>query len=194
MKNISLDPAITYDNAVADLVLQNGFVEEHKEYWWLLPERDAVLALSLTPMNYPALTVAIHPRCEAVRALRLMTREIEGWEISTITPEMRAAFTEWHESFPPQPGNDDSDVKTLELGKRCCFFVQPTEKTSDGWVVCIAVEDYQGFYRTSWRWDCSFQQAQDRCKEKNSALGIADEEAKTIQSYSMQSEVNSHAW
>jgi hypothetical protein len=70
---------------------------------------------------------------------------------------------------------------------RLCYFVLITEKTDKGFVPLIAKEDESGYYRTDWIWDCSFEEAQQLCNEKNKRLGLTEIEAMKIQLSSMRS-------
>ena len=193
MKIVIDTSTLDLSEGVTDLYIRHRIERSHFERWWLLPDRDAVLVLSVTPKNSDPLNITIMPGEEAVRQFRLLTRPVEGWAVNQVSPEMKAALTEWHESFPPKPGDDDEKIITLPLSDRRCYFVQETERTKDGWIVCIAVEGESGFYRSNWRWDCSFKDAEAMCQQKNEALGISQSDAILIVLGSMRSEL-SHAW
>ena len=58
---------------------------------------------------------------------------------------------------------------------RSVYFVQQTVRNEQGWIPCIAVEGEKGYYKTDWTWDCTFEEAEAICKEKNANLGYTDQ-------------------
>ena len=63
------------------------------------------------------------------------------------------------------------------MESRTVYFIQHTECDEQGWIPCIAKEGDPGFYRTNWHWDCTFEEAESICDEKNELLGISQKEA-----------------
>lgn len=66
-----------------------------------------------------------------------------------------------------------SDTKTV-------LFMQHTQKENGEYIVCIAEEGTQGFYKTDWLWGTDFNEAQKLCDERNKENGITKEEAQEI--------------
>ena len=71
---------------------------------------------------------------------------------------------------------DNQNIDRKFEAKRV-YFVMQTERDKDGWIPCIAVENESGYYRTDWHWDCTFEQAEKICDEKNTTLGFTPTEA-----------------
>jgi hypothetical protein len=46
------------------------------------------------------------------------------------------------------------------------YFVMETEKDIWGYIPLIAVKGRQGYYKTDWHWNCTFEEAQKLCDEK----------------------------
>ena len=57
---------------------------------------------------------------------------------------------------------------------RSVYFVDVFNKDEQGFIPCIAVEGEKGYYRTDWHWDCTLEEAEELCKEKNANMGFTD--------------------
>jgi hypothetical protein len=66
------------------------------------------------------------------------------------------------------------------------YFVLETQRDKNGWIPLIAVENESGFYKTDWRWDCTFEEADAMCDERNTTLGFTKKEAMMIQLSTMR--------
>lgn len=64
---------------------------------------------------------------------------------------------------------------------RRCYFVMEGKRDDDGWIPCIAVENEQGYYPTTWRYDCDFSKAQEIVDGLNARLGLTKQDALKIQ-------------
>ena len=57
------------------------------------------------------------------------------------------------------------------------YLVMETERDDNGWIPCFAIDNESGYYRTNWRWDCTFEEAEQICKEKNEKLGYSEKDS-----------------
>lgn len=64
--------------------------------------------------------------------------------------------------------------------KKNVLFIQETVKENGEYVVCIAEEGTQGFYKTDWLWGTDKEAVQALCDERNEEQGISKKEALTI--------------
>ena len=173
----------------ADLHLRHNTVAATSEHWWLIGEGNerGVLVMSKGSQNSDPLVISILSPAEAVRAFRLITRPDEGWRLVKASPDTRIALYQWHEDFPPKPGDDDEKVTTLPLTGKFVYFVMETEHDANGFIPCIALDDEAGYYRTTWRWKVArLKEAEELCDEMNTKLGISKKEAMLIQLRSMR--------
>ena len=68
---------------------------------------------------------------------------------------------------------------------RLAYFVLITEKDEEGFIPLVAKIDETGYFRTSWRWHCTFEQAEEGVKKLNNSLGLDEVETMRIISSSM---------
>lgn len=63
---------------------------------------------------------------------------------------------------------------------RMAYFVLESERDDRGFIPCIAVEGERGYHKTDWHWNCSIDDAEKLCDEKNKNLGFTPREAMMI--------------
>jgi len=186
--NITItDLYLTLKNA--DLHLQHKTVKATSEHWWLIGKGNerGVLVMSKGSQNSDPLVISILSPAQAIGAFRLITRPVENWRLVKASPNMRIALYQWHEDYPPKPGDDDEKVTALPFTGKFAYFVMETEHDANGFIPCIALENEAGYYRTTWRWKVArFKEAEELCDEMNAKLGISKKEAMLIQLHSMR--------
>jgi hypothetical protein len=73
------------------------------------------------------------------------------------------------------------DTQTTTHEPRKAYMILETERLIDGsYIVCIAVENEPGYYRTDWHWKTDYQTADYLATERNRRLGLTDIEAQRI--------------
>lgn len=65
------------------------------------------------------------------------------------------------------------------------LFMQRTVKEGNEYVVCIAEEGTQGYYKTDWLWGSDFEAAEKLCDERNEEAGISKRESLMIMAKTM---------
>ena len=61
--------------------------------------------------------------------------------------------------------------------QKSVYFISQLEHDENGYVPCIAVYGEKGYHRTDWHWDCTLEEAEKICDEKNARLGFGRKEA-----------------
>ena len=64
---------------------------------------------------------------------------------------------------------------------RKVYFLMESQRDENGdLIVCIAVENEAGYYKTDWRWGKDIDWAEEVARKKNEAMGISAEEAHKV--------------
>lgn len=95
----------------------------------------------------------------------------------------------------PDEAQDQTEAKQaidVPTG-RLAYLVLETKRDEKGWIVCICEENKPGYYKTNWRWDCSFEEARNLINERNWRLGLTPNEASKIVLSSMFAQMVSEA-